>query len=191
MSPTLPRLIALCGNPLAGKSTAAEILRDTLGYEIADDGLPLRRIAMDYLGLTEAHVFTQTGKQQTVEVNERDWIVRDVLGEIGNAFEEKFGSAIIPQMTHRTLDPGKRYVMASVRRDQGLYWAAQGALVLEIINPQAGPSPFEFDSFNPAPVACRVLNDGLACGATSDQAKMLLRDRLHDAVAWHSLEAAA
>lgn len=189
MFPALPRLIALCGNPLAGKTTAAEALRDMFGYTVADDGLPLRRMAMDYFGLTEHQVFTQAGKLEMVELNGKTWRVRDILGEIGNAFEEKFGGAIIPQMTHRTLDPTVSYVMASVRRDQGLYWAAQGALVIEIVNPQAGPSPFEFDSFNPAPVMARVLNDGLACGATEHQARILLKDRLFSLL-HHELAAA-
>jgi hypothetical protein len=190
MSPTLPRLIALCGNPLAGKTTAAELLQDVLGYTIADDGLPLRRMAMDYLGLTEDQVFTQSGKLEMVELNGKMWQVRDILGEIGNAFEEKFGGAIIPMMTHRTLDPGKRYVMASVRRDQGLYWAAQGALVVEIVNPLAGPSPFEFDQFNRAPIQKTILNDGQACGAPDAFARMLLKDRLLDMLAYHASEAA-
>src|SRR5687768_10641087 len=93
-----PRFIALCGNPLSGKSTAQRLLHNSLGYVPVDDGRPLRDIAVDYLGLTEAQVTTQAGKLETVSLNGRDWIVRDILGEIGNAFEEKFGGDVIPLM---------------------------------------------------------------------------------------------
>jgi hypothetical protein len=154
-----PRLIALCGNPGSGKSTAAQLLTKH-GYTIADDGLPLRQIAMQHLGLSEWNVSTQAGKLEEVDLNGRAWQAREILGEIGNAFEEKFGGEIIPMMTHRTLQPTRAYVMGSVRRDQGFYWREHGALVLEIVNPHAGPSKFEFDSYNQEPIHARIHNDG-------------------------------
>lgn len=177
-TPALPKLIALCGNPLAGKSTAAEILRDRLMYRIADDGLPLRQMGMNYLGLTAKQVFSQEGKLEKVWLNNRDWTVREILGEIGNAFEEKFGGEIIPMMTHNTLDANESYVMGSVRREQGAYWKSQGALIIEIVNPGAGPSNYEFDSFNRAHVDVTILNDGLFRGLSPEHARVDLMDKL-------------
>ena len=174
----LPRLIALCGNPGSGKTTAAEILRDKLGYTIADDGLPLRQIAMQHLGLTEHQVFTQEGKLETVSLAGQQHTARSILGEIGNAFEEKFGGDVIPYMTHRSLDPTKTYVMGSVRRMQGHYWGTQGALVIEIKRPDVDPSPYEFDEYDAAAVHVVVLNDGLARGLHRSEALLHLEERL-------------
>lgn len=143
-----PRLIALCGNPGSGKSKVAEILQAEYGYEISDDGLPLRQMAMQYLGLTHDQCFTQAGKLEKLDLVGREWQARGVLGEIGNAFEEKFGGDVIPFMSYRIQDPAKSYVMGSVRREQGQFWASKGALVVEVINSYAGPSKFEFDKYN-------------------------------------------
>ena len=186
---SLPRLIALCGNPLSGKSTTAEALTLAHGYELVDDGLPLRKIAMDYLGLTPDQVFTQNGKLEEVELNGRTWSVREILGEIGNAFEEKFGGDIIPIMSHNSMSPTKRYVMGSVRRDQGLYWRKQGALVIEIVNPGAGPSNYEFDSYNKSAVDVTIMNDGLFRGLDSVSAKADLCRKVDDILKSTSMSA--
>jgi hypothetical protein len=154
-----PRLIALCGKPLAGKTTAAEILHYEFNYTICDDGLPLRQIAMNYLGLNHSHVFTQEGKLETVMLNGRRWQTREILGEIGNAFEDKFGGDVIPMMSHNIQDPRKFYVMSSVRREQGAYWARVGALVIEIDKPGLAESAFEFDCYNPDHVHLSIIND--------------------------------
>jgi len=183
LSPSpLPRLIALCGKPGSGKTTAAEILRDKLGYTIADDGLPLRQMAMQHLGLTEHQVFTQEGKLETVNLVGQDHTVRSILGEIGNAFEEKFGGDVIPYMTHRSLDPTKTYVMGSVRRIQGHYWGAQGALVIEIDRPDVDPSPYNFDHYDPAAVHVVVLNDGPARGLHHAESILRLKEQLWEAI---------
>lgn len=158
MSPTLPRLIALCGRPGSGKSKVAELLAEEFGYMIADDGLPLRKIAMEHLGLKRHQVFTQEGKLETVMLNGREWTCREILGEIGNAFEEKFGGDVIPLMTHMGQDARQRYVMGSVRREQGRYWAAQGAVVIEVENPYVAESPYPFDRYNPAHVQRKIYN---------------------------------
>lgn len=155
----IPKYVALFGNPGAGKSTAAEIMCKRFDYTLADDGLPLREIAMKYLGLNHHQCFTQEGKKEIVRINGCDWEARKVLGEIGNAFEEKFGGEIIPQMTHATFELDRRYVMASCRREQGAYWKSVGALCIEITNRFAPPSPFEFDQFNPAHIDYRIEND--------------------------------
>lgn len=146
-----PNLVALCGFPGAGKSTAAQILVEKHGYTLVDDGLPLRQIGMKYFGLTEHQVFTQEGKLEQVELNGRIWTVREILGEIGNAFEEKFGGDIIPIMSHNLMQPDTRYVMASVRRLQPLYWERHGVKVIEISRAGLRPSAYEFDRFERTP----------------------------------------
>lgn len=155
----LPQFIALCGNPTSGKSTAAECLQALEGYHLVDDGKPLREIAKSYFGLTHDQVYTQAGKLEEVELNGRTWTVREILGEIGNAFEEKFGGDIIPMMSHHSLPAGQLSVFGSVRREQTVYWRKHGALVIEIINPTAGPSPYEFDRYNAEPCHLRIVND--------------------------------
>jgi hypothetical protein len=187
MAPTLPRLIALCGNPDSGKSTAAELLRDHYGYEIADDGAPARQIAMDYFGLSHDQVYTQAGKLEFIPINNRRWQVRDVLGQLLNVFEHTFGMDIVPQMVMRGFDPEKRYVMPSVRRNQGLYWRAQGALVIEVVNPAAPPSPYEFDAFNPEAVQERVNNNGLFRELHPVEARAELLDELRYALGIYDL----
>ena len=174
----IPKIIALCGNPTSGKSTAAEIINEVYGHDLADDGLPLRKMAVDYLGLTPHQVFTQEGKLEKVTINGREWQVREILGEIGNAFEEKFGGDVIPMMSHNARPKGAYSVFGSVRREQGKYWRDRGALVLEIINPLAGPSKYEFDTFNPAYCHHQILNDGLARGLEPAAARQDLLEKL-------------
>ncbi len=177
-----PKIVALCGKPGSGKSTAAELLKEAYGYKIVDDGLPLRKMAMDYLGLTEDQVFTQDGKLEMVSLNGRDFQVREILGEIGNAFEEKFGGDIIPFMSLNQMQDGEHYVLGSVRREQGHFWADQGALVIEIDNPEAEVSKFEFDRYSTAAVQHTVLNDGLTEGMHEDDALLRLMERLSDVI---------
>ena len=178
----LPQIIALCGNPGSGKSTAADLLVEAYGYELVDDGLPLRKMAMDYMGLTENQVFTQDGKLEMVELNGRTWQVREILGEIGNAFEEKFGGDVIPLMSYLQMKPGQHYVLGSVRREQGHFWADKGGIVIEIDNPEAGSSKFEFDQYSSAAVQHTVLNDGLAECLHEDDALLRLLGRLSDVI---------
>ncbi|PZR92271.1 MAG: hypothetical protein DI537_13875 [Stutzerimonas stutzeri] len=160
----LPQLIALCGHPTSGKSTAAECLQGLEGYHLVDDGKPLREIAKSYFGLTHDQVYTQAGKLEEVELNGRTWTVREILGELGNAFEEKFGGDIIPIMSHNSLPVGQLSVFGSVRREQGAYWRKHGALVIEIVNPLAGPSPYAFDRYNPAHCHYSIINEPPAGG---------------------------
>lgn len=187
---TIPSIIALCGNPTSGKTTASEIISSIYGHTVADDGRPLRMIAIDYIGLSKHQVFSQEGKLEKVMLNGREWTVREILGEIGNAFEEKFGGDIIPIMSHNTCPKGERSVFGSVRREQGLYWRNQGALVLEIVNPLAGPSPYEFDTYNAAFCHYQILNDGLARGLTPVDARADLAEKLVQAIETFAAEAA-
>lgn len=160
-----PRFIALCGYPKSGKSTAQRLLHNALGYVPVDDGRPLRVIAMNWLGLTERQVNTQEGKAETVCLNGKDWVVRDILGEIGNAFEEKFGGDVIPLMAmnhyqmYKNIERGG-HSFGSVRRKQGHFYRRQGGMVIEITRPGVGPSEFEFDWYDPTAVNATVVNDG-------------------------------
>lgn len=174
----LPSIIALCGHPTSGKSTAAELIFEIYGHKLADDGLPLRKIAMDYLGLTPDQVFTQEGKLETVMLNGREWTCREILGEVGNAFEEKFGADVIPLMSLNSTPALSRVVYGSVRREQGKFWRDRGALVLEIVNPLAGPSQYEFDRFNPEYCHAQIQNDGLARGLSPKEARADLAGKL-------------
>lgn len=143
----LPNIVAFCGKPGSGKSTAGELLVENLGYEQIDDGRPMREIAIKYLGLQHYQAYTQEGKLEEIEINNRLWTCREVLGEIGNAFEEKFGGDIIPLMSYCGMEPGKRYVITSCRREQGAFWASKGGMVIEIERRDCGPG-YEFDSYN-------------------------------------------
>lgn len=163
----LPPIIGICGYPQAGKSTVQKILADLYGVVPLDDGLPLREIAMKYLGLTEHKVATQEGKAETVDINGTPWLVRDVLGQIGNAMEEKFGADIVPLMTvnryglDRTdsVERPTSVSFASVRRRQGWFWRNRGALVIEVVRPGAVMGA-EFNAYDPAAAHCAVINDG-------------------------------
>lgn len=163
----LPPIIAICGYPQSGKSTVQKILADLYGIVPLDDGLPLREIAMRYLGLTEHQVTTQEGKAETVDINGTPWLVRDVLGQIGNAMEEKFGGDIVPLMTvnryglDRTdsVERPTSVSFASVRRRQGWFWRNRGALVIEVRRPGAEMGA-EFNTYDPAAAHCAVINDG-------------------------------
>lgn len=177
-----PRFIALCGNPGSGKTTAAKLISELFDHFPVDDGLPLRQIAMSYLGLTEGQVFTQAGKLEEVTLNGRIWTVREILGEIGNAFEEKFGGDIIPIMSFNLMRENPSYVMGAVRRNQGLFWRNKGGMVIEIVNPLAPASIYEFDTYNKDVVHASILNDGLSRGLSPDLAMIDLSDKLYTAI---------
>ncbi len=173
-----PDIVGLCGNPTSGKTEAARIIQEVYGHEQADDGRPLRLIAINYFGLTHDQVFTQEGKLEKVMLNGREWTVREILGEIGNAFEEKFGGDIIPIMSHNCRPKGVKTTFGSVRREQGAYWKKHGGIVLEIQNPLAGPSPYELDRYNAAHADHVILNDGLARGLSKEDARADLKEKL-------------
>ncbi len=163
----LPPIIALCGYPKAGKSTVQKILADLYDVVPLDDGLPLREIAMNYLGLTHEQATTQEGKAETVDINGTPWLVRDVLGQIGNAMEEKFGGDVIPLMAvnrfglDRTgsIERRQSVSFASVRRQQGWFWRKRGALVIEVRRPGAEMGA-EFNAYDPLAAHCWIENDG-------------------------------
>lgn len=180
-----PRFIAICGRPTSGKSTAQRLLHNSLGYVPVDDGRPLRQIAINWLGLTEEQVATQAGKLETVRLNGRDWQVRDIMGEIGNAMEEKFGGDVIPLMAlnhYGILDEKSRggYSFGSVRRQQGYFYKRHGGMVIEIVRPGVGLSLKAFDRYDPSAVDASVVNDG-----SLEQLEVRLHRAINEWVAVH------
>jgi hypothetical protein len=156
----LPKFIALCGNPNAGKSTVQEILRERHQVYPVDDGFPLRDIAVRYLALSTQQVCTQAGKKEFVELLEKRWQVREILGEMGARFEAMFGEHIIPFMVTNTLVGNGPYSFGSVRKTQGHFYKKLGGIVIEVRRPDAGPSPYAFDWYDPAAVDYVIDNDG-------------------------------
>jgi hypothetical protein len=167
----LPRHFALCGNPKSGKSLVQEILWKKFGIRPIDDGEPLREFGITHLGLTTEQVYTQAGKLENATINGNTWPVRKILGELGNAFEGMFGKNIMPWMAVNKLrnDLGS-FSYGSVRRDQGAFYKQRGGVVIEIINPLAGPSTYEFDQYDRGIVDYRINNDALARGMTQTEA---------------------
>lgn len=157
----LPRYIALCGNPGAGKSTVQEILRRDYGVTPVDDGLPIRKIAVEQMGLTWPQVTTQAGKLEEVEIAGRTWVVRDLLGQIGNRLEDLLGPHGIPFLVERTVAGREgKFSFGSVRRDQGRYYKKLGGVVIGVRSPKAPPSPYEFDRWDANLVDAWIDNDG-------------------------------
>ncbi|TXN08915.1 hypothetical protein FV222_00140 [Methylobacterium sp. WL103] len=166
MSITLTRYIALCGHPGSGKSTVQKILSDLYDVRPVDDGLPLRRIAVEQMGLTWNQVLTQAGKLETVEIAGRAWVVRDLLGQIGNRMEDLLGPHGIPFLCEQTVagETGS-FSFGSVRRDQGGYYKAKGGAVIGVRSPFAQPSRYEFDRFDESLVDVWIDNDGVSLEA--------------------------
>lgn len=160
-----PKIFALCGQPKSGKTTLARILEKRLDYQIIDDALPIRSIAAEYFGLSLIDVVTQDGKSKQFEFMGRQWTVRQILGEIGNALEDKFGANVFPELAYRRIcrmmkrKSIEHFVVPSVRRDQGIFWKSKGAIVVEIYNPNVPVSTFEFDQYNKSVVDIRLVND--------------------------------
>lgn len=177
----LPPIIALCGWPKAGKTTVQKILADLYDVVPLDDGLPLREIAVQYLGLTHDQVTTQAGKAETVMLNGTPWIARDVLGELGNAFEEKFGGDVIPLMAvnrfglDNPAGPNRHQSVsfASVRRQQGWFWRKRGALAIEVRRPGTSMGA-EFNRYDPHAAHYTLDNSGTEADLAEDVAKLML-----------------
>jgi hypothetical protein len=178
-----PRYIALCGNPRAGKSLVQTILRELYNTQPVDDGMPMREFAVNNLGLTWNQVLTQEGKTEYVEVLGRRWQVREILGELGNRFENMFGKHIMPFMAiKRVEDHQGTFSFGSVRRDQGLYYKQHGGIVIGIENPMAGPSPYEFDQFDRSTVDYWITNDALVNGMSPELAREDLKMKVQSLI---------
>lgn len=185
--PALPRHIALCGHPKSGKSTTQKILQLNFGVYQVDDGLVLREFAVKELGLSWFQVSTQTGKAETVERFGRTWTVRELLGQFGNAIEGVFGKHALPHMAiqKHEKDAGP-FSYGSVRRDQGRVYQDAGGIVIEIQNPEALPSPHEFDRFDSSIVDYIIVNDGLARGLDAQAAYRDLEEKVRTVLELHA-----
>jgi len=176
----LPRFIALVGNPLAGKDTAAKIMIDKFGVRPIDSGRPLREIAMAHYGLTRDQVYTQAGKREYVQILGKRWQVRELLGEIGNRFEEMHGDWATPWMEVRKIpadDPGP-FCDPSCRKGQGLFYKDMGGVVIGLRRPDGGESGYGFDQVRSEIVDVWIENDGLARGLAPNAAMADLESKV-------------
>ncbi|CAO3459692.1 hypothetical protein [Azospirillum argentinense] len=167
--------VALCGDPGAGKSTAAEILAERYGTVTVDDGQALRMVAVLFLGATHEDVHTAEGKARKAHWPDGEPIVdvengehltwRQVLGRLGDKLEELLGTHALPRIAVNSLRdangdlaPGVTYVFPSCRKDQGWYYKDEGGIVLGLRNPEIRPSGNAFDRFDHAAVDAWVGN---------------------------------
>ncbi len=155
-----PNLIAICGFPEAGKSAVQRIMLEQWGVVSCDDGKFLRDIAKANFGLTDWHVYTQEGKSSSVEIAGRIWVVRDVLGTIGKAFEDKFGDEIIGEIACNSIEtrPGHIYSFGSVRKTQGHAYKRRGGIVIEVVRPGKA-AKYDFDVYDKSVVDFTIQND--------------------------------
>lgn len=157
----MKKIIALCGYPESGKSTAQKIIERRYGAVSIDDGKILRDAAMILYGLTEWHVTTQEGKKCLIEVSPGVEIeVRKLLGELGKYLE----GHDINFVAYRALadarrnHPGAVLSFGSVRREQGKVYSETGeALVLEIRR-DGCDAVNDFDRYNPAWIDLSIEN---------------------------------
>jgi hypothetical protein len=185
----LPRYIGLCGNPKAGKSLVQDILQERYGVKPVDDGAILREIAMTYLGAKKSDVYTQEGKASLAfwpngdpHLDHRtgkhmNW--RQVLGELGSQLEALFGDFVMARTAcARLVDQHGSFSFGSVRKNQGGYYKNNGGIILEIINPLAGPSGNDFDVYDQSLVDFAINNDALARGLDHKAALEDLKQKL-------------
>lgn len=134
-------LIALVGVPKSGKTTVQEMLRIMWGVQPVDDGRVLRDIAKQMFNLTEEQVTTQEGKASVIEIDGKKWVVRNLLGEIGNKLEELFGPFAMPLAALNSIK-GRHglFSFGSVRREQPRFYRENGGHVIEVIHPRAQPT---------------------------------------------------
>jgi hypothetical protein len=123
-----------------------------------DDGLPLRLAAPHLFGCYPAAPFSQAGKLQKVMLPDGEHEVRRLLGRLGELMEEEYGADFLPYRALQqaeqiaSSDPRiKTFVFSSVRRLQGEFYRARGAIVIEVRRPGVGPSGNAFDKFETVP----------------------------------------
>lgn len=160
------RHIALVGHPKCGKSTFAKMLAEEFGGVEIDDGLILRKALPILLGLDPTDTFTQEGKAKVIQCGDREETVRQGLGELGNYLEARYGDYIMPiramEMARQEHPYAPFYIYPSVRKNQGYAYKQGGGIVIQINNPEAGPSGNAFDTWDPAFVDIQIDNDPAA-----------------------------
>lgn len=174
---SFPHVIAVCGNPTAGKTEAQLILEQDFGVEIIDSGLVLREFAVHQLGLSWDDVLTQAGKLRKTTILGREWENREILGDFGKKLEEMFGPNILMWIALGKCKTDRSYSVC-VRRDQGLFIKSMGGVVIGINNPLAPVSRHDFDAFNADAVDFWIDNDGLAKGMSKSAARRDLATKL-------------
>lgn len=178
----IPRLIALCGRPSAGKTTVQELLKKLYGVMPVDDGAPLRDFCRNSLGMSWDDVYTQEGKSGFVEILGKRWERRKLLGELGNRFEEMFGDHILPYMATRDLLDDHAFSFGSCRRDQGLFYKNQRGVVIGVENLNAPHSPHEFDQFDEHVVDVWISNTWQGKAKSVEESFALLRHEIANAL---------
>lgn len=163
---TIPRYIALCGWPKSGKDEVAKSLARYFATITIDDGHCLRQAAPTLFGCDAIDPYTQEGKSRVYETIAGPKEVRWMLGELGNALENHFGEGFMPYtaMEHaeRRVVPGQsrpRFVFPSVRKSQGQFYKAKGALVVEVHRPGVEDSSHAFDAWDKSYVDMTIIND--------------------------------
>jgi hypothetical protein len=184
-----PRLIALCGNPHSGKSEVQKILSRELDYVPVDDAMPLRAFCIQHLGMTHNEVSSQEGKAGVVEILGKKWTRRAILGEYGKVLATMFGPDILPHMACVALDADRRYSFGSVRSRQAAFYKSQGALIIGIRNPLAGPSQHDFDWFDPELVDVWIDNTAQSKGMSREEGLFDLEIKVLATLSAHQLRA--
>ena len=158
------KYIAICGHPGSGKTEVQNILEDEFGVMPIDDGHALRAFAVNNLpDVTWTDVITQEGKMREITVCGVKMTVRKFLGDLGQALEDRFGEAIMPEMALNAADNilDQVFSFGSVRKNQAETYLATGqAVVIEVIRPGVGPSGNVFDLYNEQLVIMQIHNSG-------------------------------
>ncbi|MFA9261769.1 MAG: hypothetical protein ACEQSB_00215 [Undibacterium sp.] len=178
MNVKLPALVGICGNPKSGKSLVQTMLESFFSYTPVDDGLALRNFCMNELGLKWEEVYSQEGKLEHTVILGKRWQNRDLLGSLGKQLEDMFGEHIMPFIATRNLDSNKIHSFGSVRKTQGAFYRERGGIIIEIVNPDAAPSGYDFDEYDKSVVTCSILNDGLYRGLSSEAALTDLEEKV-------------
>jgi hypothetical protein len=176
-----PLYVALCGAPQSGKTTLAEYLAERYGAVVVDDGAVLRDAARALYGLELEDVTTQAGKARIVRVCGKDYTVRQLLGELGNLLEARYGDQVIPELTLKRLHArgphgAPFYVFPSVRKNQGLTYIDNGGVVIEVDRPGHVPVN-DFDRYERDLIEDTVFNTG-SLFRMFQKADLIFRDRL-------------
>jgi hypothetical protein len=118
---------------------------------------------MDIFGLSWEQVSTQEGKASHTTICDHPFQVRDLLGSLGNMLEDKFGSQILPEAALKYAlaeHPGKKYVYASVRKNQARTFKEAGGICIEVKRPGCEWSGYDFDLYDQSLVDFTINNDG-------------------------------